>query len=83
MKPAKQVKKQPQQQPQKLTRESAIANVLLAVEHAAYAGAFREFNPQARALIAESVELLKQPEPQTAEPCKDCDDKKPAKGKGK
>lgn len=82
MKPAKQVKKQPQQ-PQKLTRESAIANVLLAVEHAAYAGAFREFNPQARALIAESVELLKQPEPQPEKPCEGCDEKTPAKGKGK
>lgn len=81
-KPSKQVKPQPQPK-QEMTRAQALKLVLQALDHAADYGALAEFRPEVRTSIRFAIELLKQPEPQPAEPCEGCEDKKPAKGKGK
>ena len=61
--------------------------VVQAVEHAAYAGAFKDLRADVRAQIQTSIDWLKDldlaPKPaagQPAEPCKDCNNK-PARKK--
>lgn len=84
MKASKQVKTKPKpqqpEQPRELTRAEALKIVLQAADHAADAGAFSEFRPEWRIRIRASIELLKQPEPES-KPCEGCDEKaaKPAK----
>lgn len=80
-KPSKQVRQQPrppQPQPREISRAEALRTVLMALDFAADAGAFKDVRPEVRQNIRACVEFLKAPEPPqpAPKPCPECDKKK-------